>query len=86
MIYNWFKIFNLTEFEALGLVQKTYTVELEDIGEKDILVTKGNLVSILYEGTFLSIGVTADNPFEFEDLAIYLDVNNDVWLGVLDES
>ncbi len=83
MTLTWFKIFNQTEFEALDLVSKTYTVDLEVLGEKDILVTKGNYISILYEGIFLSIGMSEKNPFVFENTAVYLDENFDVWLGVL---
>ena len=82
MIYTWFKIFNEGEFEASNLVSRTYTVNLEDIGQKDILVTKGNLVSMTYEGVMLSLDMNDANPFEFEGLAIYRDENDDVWLGI----
>lgn len=82
MIYNWFKIFNLTEFEALDLVSKNYHLDLEGLGEKDILVTKGNGVSILYEGIFLTVNLNAKNPFPFEGHAVYIKENNDVYLGI----
>lgn len=82
MIYTWYKIFNKTEFEALDLVSKEYEVVLQDIGLKTILVTKNNLISILYEGIFLSINMNDHNPFEFEDHAVYLHPSNDVYLGI----
>lgn len=83
MIYDWFKIFNLTEFNAAGLVSREYVLELEDIGQKSILVTKGDLVSVLYDDVFLSLNLNAHNPFEFENHAVYLDpLTNDVHLGV----
>ncbi len=86
MIFNWFNIFNLTEFNALGLVSKSYKVILEGIGQKDILVTKGNEVSIVYEDVLLVLNFEAANPFTREGddatYGIYMDSNNDVWLGI----
>lgn len=85
MQYNWFKIFNRTEFEALGLVSRTYTLNLQGIGQKEILVTKAATLSMVYDDVFLSLDLS-DNPFEFESLAIYQDAVNDVYLGVAVES
>lgn len=82
MIYDWYLIFNKAEFEALELPSKEYTLNLEDIGEKTILVTQGNFVSILYEGVFLPLEMNTKNPFEFDGHAIYVDNNDDVYLGV----
>lgn len=78
----WYKIFNLTEFEALGLVSKSYLLDLEALGQKEILATKGNLVSIVYEGIFLPINLEGNNPYSIDDHSVYLDANNDIWLGV----
>jgi len=83
MIYDWYKIFNLDEFNALGLVSKTYTLNLEDIGEQEILVTKGNLVSLEYNDVFLSLNLNGYNPFEMDGYACYIKENNDVYLGIL---
>lgn len=85
MNYKWYKIFNKTEFLALGLASKTYTLSLEDIGEKDILVTRGNVIGILYEDIFLALDI-GENPFEFENHAIYIDSASDVYLGIGVES
>jgi hypothetical protein len=38
--YTWFKIFNKTEFEATGLVSRSYRVFLNGVGERTILATK----------------------------------------------
>lgn len=87
MIYNWFKIFNLDEFESLGLTSRTYDLELENVGTKKVLVTKGILVGVTYEDVFLPINLNDKNPFEFEGLAVYLAPNNNVHLGIaVDES
>lgn len=81
-MFNWFKIFNTAEFNALNLVSKTYTHNLTGIGLKDILVTKGNDYGITYEGVFLPLEMNDDNPFIFEGLAIYINESDDVYLGV----
>lgn len=80
--YNWYKIFNLTEFEALDLVSKEYEVELEDVGLTSVLVTKGNLVSMIYDGVILSLNINDRNPFEFDGHACYIDASSDVYLGI----
>jgi hypothetical protein len=80
--YDWYKIFNKTEFEALNLVSKVYTLSLEGIGQKDILVTSGISIGMLYEEVFLSLNLNDKNPFEFEDHAIYIDEDDDVFLGI----
>lgn len=86
MTFNWFKIFNLTEFLSLQLVSKSYPVIMEGVGQKDILVVRGNEVSIVYEDVFLSLQFEDANPFirEGDDASygIYRDSANDVWLGI----
>lgn len=87
MTFTWFKIFNRAEFIALDLVSKVYILDLDGIGEKEIMVTKGNTYGILYEGVFLSLELQDQNPFAFDGHAIYVDANNDVFLGIeVDES
>lgn len=87
MIFDWYKIFNLTEFEALGLVSREYTLDFEDLGEQTVLVTKGNTVGLLYNTFFLSIDLNSENPFYFDGYAVYKDDNNDIYLGIeVDES
>lgn len=89
MTFTWFLIFNKAEFEALDLVSKTYTVILDGIGQKDILVTKGELVSMLYDGIFLPIELNDINPFiklgdDDDELAhaVYIDSDDNVYLGI----
>jgi hypothetical protein len=81
-MYNWFKIFNRTEFLASGRVSRTYTLNLEGIGQKEILATFGNILGITYEGIFLTWTEEGINPFTFGGHAIYVDAANDVYLGI----
>jgi hypothetical protein len=83
-MFNWYRLFNLTDFESTGLTSHAFVVELEAIGPKEILITKGNSTSILYEDAFLTIGLNDKNPFRYGERAVYLDDNDDVWLGVYD--
>lgn len=88
MEFKWYKIFNLTEFEATGLTSRTYTQFLFGVGQRDILVTKGNKVSMLYEDQFLPVLFEDKNPYSKTDItseksyAVYKDENEDVWLGL----
>lgn len=81
-MFKWFRLFNLTDFENLGLVSAQFDVILEGIGQKTVLVTKGNVTSVLYEDVFLSINLNNTNPFRVGERAVFLDPNNDVWIGV----
>lgn len=80
--YNTYKIFNLDEFEATGLVSRTIEAVLSGIGLKEILITKGNLFSITYDDVFLALNVNNKNFLEFDGHAIYIDALNDVYLGI----
>jgi hypothetical protein len=89
MNYDWYNIYNMTEFLATGLVSRTVTVIFDGLGLKEILLTKGydDGVSVLFDDVFLKINLNDKNPFEFEDRAVYLDSNNDIWVGIaVDES
>lgn len=85
-MYDWYLIFNKAEFEALGLVSKTYSLDLEGLGEKEIQVFEGNFISIVYDGVMLPVNMNLKNPFEFEGYAIYIDENEDIFLGVAVEN
>lgn len=81
-MFDWYRIFNVDEFDSQGLVSKTYRLELEGIGIKDILVTRGNLLGVTYEGVFMAVGLNDRNPFAMDGFAVYRDNNQDVFLGI----
>lgn len=82
MAFQWYKIFNSVEFEALGLPSKTYTQNLEGIGETDVLVTKGDEIGVLFQDVFLVVGLNGKNPFVFEERAVYKNSDDDVFVGI----
>lgn len=82
MTYDWYKLFNLDDFNATGLTSQTKTVILEGRGQKEVSIFKGIGVSIMYDDVFLTMNLNDANPFAFENKAIYVDGNNDIWLGI----
>lgn len=82
-MYNWYKIFNLDDFNALNLVSQDLDLFLTGPGEVSINITKGNEVSINFRDAFLPINFGGKNPFIAGDYAIYQDTNKDVWLGIV---
>lgn len=84
MSYSAYLICNKAEFEALELISKTYTVNLPELGQKDVLVTNGNLLALTFEGVFLGINLNSKNPFFKDGYAAFLDESNDVYLGIED--
>jgi hypothetical protein len=87
MMYDWYNLFNLTEFLALNLVSRTLQVVLSGIGQKDILITRGNEVSIVFEDVILPVQFSEENPFtrvgDAGTYGVYIDEAQDVWLGIL---
>jgi hypothetical protein len=81
-MFNWYRLFNYDEFLSTSLVSKTITVALEDIGEVPVLIVQGNVTSIVYDDVMLSISLNEKNPFRYGNYAVFLDDNNDVWLGI----
>lgn len=77
----WYKIFNTSDFDS-GLTSKEYTVNLDGIGQKTILVTKGNLYSMVYDDVFLSVDLNGANPFTFDGYSILRADSGNVYLGV----
>lgn len=82
---SWFNIYNKATFEATGLVSRELTRILGDLGEKDILLTKGNTVGITIDGVFLSCSLNDKNPFRMGDFLAYVDDDDEIWLGVWSE-
>lgn len=79
--YYFYQIFNYQSFLDTDLVSRTYSLVFSDLGPKEVLVTRGNLVSITYDGILLSLNLNDESPFYFEEHAIYLHTDGFVYLG-----
>lgn len=82
MTWQYWKVINKAEFEATGLVSRELDLIMEGVGQKTVLVTKGNVFAITVDDVFLPLGVTNDNPFIIGDRAIALDENGDIYYGI----
>lgn len=82
MNYDWYKVINRAEFEALDIPSREVELILEGIGMKTVLVVRGNFVSLVYDGVMLAPGMLDRNPFAFDSYAAYEDAAGDLWLGI----
>lgn len=86
MIFNWYKLLNEAEFLSEGLVSKHLDVILGDDGEAEIMVTKGNLTSLVFRDVFLPCEMEGKTPIQREGddatYSCYKDSAGDIWLGI----
>lgn len=81
MNYNWYKIFNLTEWLATGLTSRTVKAFLDGKGEKEFLITQGNETGVTVDEVFLTVKLEGKNPYTRDGMAVFVDANQDVWVG-----
>jgi hypothetical protein len=81
MIFDWFKIFNYDEFESSGLVSEEVTLLLQGKGYIDFLISRGNEISVMYDGVLMPVVFSSKNPYIRAPYAVYRDEDGWVWLG-----
>ena len=82
MQVRWYKIGNVDEFEKKGVPQIEITVELEELGQVDIVLIFGFNVSVIFQGEMLTIGLNGRNPFFKEKASAYIDPKTrNLWVG-----
>ncbi len=81
MTLKWFKVFNKTVLDATGLVSRTATFTFDQIGDVTLTIFKANYYSIIVDDVFLSLNMSDNSPFVFENRGIYIDANQDIWIG-----
>lgn len=82
MIFDWFLITNLDDFDDLEVVSRSFTMILEGYGIKEILVTKGNTYGVVIDDVFLSVNLNDENPMVFDGHAVFVDdETNDLYIG-----
>lgn len=85
-MFKWYQVFNLDSFLEAGLVSREYKIAIAGVGEKTIVAFSAVGVSILVDDIFLTIGLNEKNPMRFDTYAVFLDENDDVWLGIYEET
>jgi hypothetical protein len=83
--YDWYQICNVTEFQEMELPSQEFELNLEGLGLKSILVTRGNAIGVVFQDIYLHANINDRNPYEFEDHAVYIDGDNNLWVGILNE-
>ncbi len=87
MTYDWYNLFNQTEWLATGLVARTLIVNLESRGRTVFEVTQGATTAITYDDQFLPVNFLETNPYTGAEsdsaYAVYLDPDDNVWFGFL---
>uniref|UniRef100_A0AAU8B1K9 Uncharacterized protein n=1 Tax=Dulem virus 29 TaxID=3145747 RepID=A0AAU8B1K9_9CAUD len=81
-----YKIYNLEEFDKLSVPQIYVNPNLEGIGEVEICIFKGMYYGVVFNGEVLTPGVNGQNPYVGKNGAAYIDNENNLWVGVKDES
>jgi hypothetical protein len=81
MEYQWYQIFDYSDFLDTGLVNRTLEVEAPGRGTIQVLLTRGNEVSFTYEGTLLPVNFLGRNPYHRDGKGVFLDIDGKVWLG-----
>lgn len=80
-MWDWYNIFNLTEWLATGLISRKLSIFLEGRETKEILITQGNETAIQVDDLFLPLNFQGKNPWKEGTTAVWVDADNNVWLG-----
>lgn len=81
--YDWYYLLNLADFIETGLISREIVLNFPVLGLETILITSGELVSVVFDDVILPIGLNNKNPFYFDSHAVYYDSAGAVWLGIL---
>lgn len=85
-IYNWFKIFNLSDFLDTELVSQKFNFSLSGVGDSEFTAVLGNVVSLIYLDECMPVNMYPEQLYQKNNYAIYRDdLTGDVWFGFLVE-
>lgn len=79
---DWYNVGNKAEFEAKEIPQESFVLDLEDLGQQEIVFLKGFSFSVIFMGEMLTPVLNNRNPFDGKKVACYIDPEtSDVWVG-----
>ncbi len=81
MTVNWYDVGNKDEFLAKAIPQETKKLNLEDLGEVEVVFLSGFAFSVIFNGEMLTPNLNGRNPFYKDKTSCYIDENNEVWVG-----
>ena len=83
---DWYKIFNLNEFDALGVPDFSVSVELAERGQQTFRILKGFLYSVIVDDIILTPMLNDRNGFNKDTRSAYIDEENNLWIGYAPEN
>lgn len=82
MIVNWYNVGNKNEFLNKGIPQESKTLNLEDLGQVEVVFVNGFNFSVIFNGEMLTPNMNGRNPFYKSETSCYVDPQtNEVWVG-----
>lgn len=79
---DWYNVGNKAEFEAKEIPQESFVLDLEDLGQQEIVFLKGFSFSVIFMGEMLTPVLNNRNPFDGKKVACYIDPEtSEVWVG-----
>lgn len=84
MIFDWYLVYNLTDFDALNIHSKSIPLNTEDRGLINLIITKGQYygVNFVDDDIFLAVGINNQNPFNLGSRSVAIDTHNNLWIGL----
>lgn len=80
--WQWWKVFNLDEFNAPDVPDRYLNVNLEGLGQTDIVIARGFNICICFLNYWLIPGLNNRNAFTADNkVGAYIDDDNNLWVG-----
>lgn len=80
-MWQWYKVFNLNNFDKLSVPDYVFEIELEDKGIQSFRICKGFLYSVIVDGIYLTPFLNDINGFNKNERSAYIDEERNLWVG-----
>jgi hypothetical protein len=80
-MWQWYKIYNLDNFDKLGVTDYTFDIELEGRGWTTFRICKGTLYGVVVDGIYLAPSLNGKNEFNKGNRSAYIDDKRNLWVG-----
>lgn len=80
-MWQWYKIFNLNDFDKLSVPDYSFEIELEDKGVQSFRICKGFLYSVIVDRIYLTPFLNDINGFNKNERSAYIDEERNLWVG-----
>lgn len=80
-MWQWYKVFNLNNFDKLSVPDYVFEIELEDKGVQSFRICKGFLYSVIVDRIYLTPFLNDINGFNKNERSAYIDEERNLWVG-----